>query len=83
MKKDQWKNKVICMKTLADRNVSKLRNRDETKWMKKVKQNKNSNLKPKINTAKWKWNEKIQTLKMIHKWNEIREKSKIGLMDLR
>ena len=26
------KNKLICMKTLADRNVSKLRNRDETKY---------------------------------------------------
>ena len=32
MKKIHDKNKVICMKTLADRNVSKLRNRDETKY---------------------------------------------------
>ena len=70
------------MKTLADRNVGKLRNRDETKY--ETSQTKhNLDFKPKINTAKWKWNEKIQTLKMIHKWNEIREKSKIGLMDLR
>jgi len=46
--KDPWKNKVICIKTLADRNVSKLRNRDETQIKFKA-QNKHSKMK-----VKWK-----------------------------
>ena len=41
------KNKVICMKTLADKNVSKLRNRMKPN-MKQVKQNTISS--PMINT---------------------------------